>query len=85
MLVWRFDRFARSTKHLALALKEFRLLGIRMVSHQENIDTTSPLGQALLLVWDTRVMVSATPSGPLLISDSNNPAPPENPLAFIGT
>jgi DNA invertase Pin-like site-specific DNA recombinase len=27
ILVWRFDRFARSTKHLLLALKEFRSLG----------------------------------------------------------
>lgn len=24
VLVWRFDRFARSTKHLLLALEEFR-------------------------------------------------------------
>ena len=63
VLVWLFDRFSRYTKHLSLALKEFRSLGIQIVSHQENIDTTSPLGQALLLVWDSRVMVSATPSG----------------------
>ena len=27
ILVWRFDRFARSTKHLLLALEEFRSLG----------------------------------------------------------
>jgi DNA invertase Pin-like site-specific DNA recombinase len=46
IIVWRFDRFARSTKHLLLALEEFRSLGIQFVSYQENIDTNSPLGQA---------------------------------------
>ena len=40
VLVWRFDRFARSTKHLVLALEEFRHLGIDFVSYQENIDTS---------------------------------------------
>ena len=49
ILVWRFDRFARSTKHLLLAL-EFRSLGIRFISYQENIDTSSPLGQALFTI-----------------------------------
>jgi len=48
--VWRFDRFARSTKHLLLALEEFRALGVQFISYQENIDTTSPLGQALFTI-----------------------------------
>ncbi len=30
-----------------MALEEFRSLGIRFISYQENIDTSSPLGQAL--------------------------------------
>jgi len=50
VMVWRFDRFARSTKHLLLALDEFRSLGIQFISYQENIDTTSPLGQALFTI-----------------------------------
>lgn len=50
VLVWRFDRFARSTKHLLLALEEFRGLGIQFVSYQENIDTSSPLGQAVFTI-----------------------------------
>ena len=50
VVVWRFDRFARSTKHLLLALEEFRSLGIQFVSFQENIDTTSPIGQALFTI-----------------------------------
>src|ERR1017187_10058824 len=43
VLVWRFDRLARSTKHLLLALEEFRGIGVQFISYQENIDTTSPL------------------------------------------
>lgn len=50
VVVWRFDRFARSTKHLLLALEEFRTLGIQFISYQENIDTSSPLGQALFTI-----------------------------------
>jgi DNA invertase Pin-like site-specific DNA recombinase len=44
IVVWRLHLFARSTKHLLLALEEFRSLGIQFISYQENIDTSSPLG-----------------------------------------
>ncbi len=47
VLVWKFDRFARSTKHLLAALEEFDHLGIRFVSVQDRIDTTSPMGKAM--------------------------------------
>ena len=50
VLVWRFDRFARSTKHLILALEEFKNFGIDFVSYQENIDTSSPLGSAIFTI-----------------------------------
>ncbi len=50
VLVWRFDRFARSTKHLVTALHEFRNLGIDFISYQENIDTSSPLGEAIFTI-----------------------------------
>ncbi len=50
VLVWRFDRFARSTKHLILALEEFKNLGVDFVSYQENIDTSSPLGSAIFTI-----------------------------------
>ena len=50
VLVWRFDRFARSTKHLITALEEFRHLGIDFISYQENIDTSSPLGKAMFTI-----------------------------------
>lgn len=50
VICWRFDRFARSTKHLLDALEEFKSLGIGFVSHQEAIDTTSPMGKLLFTI-----------------------------------
>lgn len=50
VLVWRFDRFARSTKHLVDALHEFRALGIDFISYQEAIDTSSPIGEAMFTI-----------------------------------
>jgi DNA invertase Pin-like site-specific DNA recombinase len=50
IIVWRFDRFARSTKHLLAALEEFLSLGIQFISYQENVDTSTPLGQALFTI-----------------------------------
>jgi len=38
VLVARFDRFARSTKHLVTALEEFGALGIDFVSLSESVD-----------------------------------------------
>jgi len=48
--VWRFDRFARSTRHLVTALEEFRHLGVDFVSYRENIDTSSPVGKAMFTI-----------------------------------
>lgn len=50
VMVWRFDRFARSSRHLALALDEFRALGIQFISYNENIDTSTPMGQAMFSI-----------------------------------
>src|SRR5271169_148039 len=50
VVCWLFDRFARSTKHLLSALEEFRSLGIQFISYQENVDTSSALGQALFTI-----------------------------------
>ena len=45
VLVWRYDRFARSTQALVNALMEFRALGVDFISHQEHVDTTTPQGE----------------------------------------
>jgi len=47
VMVWKFDRFARSMKHLVTALEQFRILGIDFVSHQEAVDTATPMGTAM--------------------------------------
>jgi DNA invertase Pin-like site-specific DNA recombinase len=47
VLVWKFDRFARSLKHLIESLDEFSSLGIDFISYTEGVDTTTPSGQLL--------------------------------------
>jgi DNA invertase Pin-like site-specific DNA recombinase len=50
VLVWRFDRFARSVKHLVGALETFRSLHVGFVSLQEQLDTSTPIGQAMFTI-----------------------------------
>ena len=50
VLVWKFDRFARSLKHLIDSLEEFKALGIDFISYTEGVDTTTPSGQLLFHV-----------------------------------
>lgn len=45
VLVWRFDRFARSTRQLVDALENFRAWGVEFLSTHEGIDTTTPGGR----------------------------------------
>jgi DNA invertase Pin-like site-specific DNA recombinase len=50
VLVWRFDRFARSIEQLVRALAEFRGLRIDFVSCQEALDTSTPMGKAMFTI-----------------------------------
>ncbi len=50
VLVWRFDRFARSTSHLIRALDEFRSLGVAFCSFSEALDTSTPTGKVMFTV-----------------------------------
>ena len=50
VLVWRFDRFARSVKHLVAALETFRTLNVGFISLQEQLDTATPIGQAMFTI-----------------------------------
>ncbi len=50
VLVARFDRFARSVRHLVTALGEFNSLGIQFISLNESIDTSTPMGKAMFAV-----------------------------------
>jgi DNA invertase Pin-like site-specific DNA recombinase len=50
VIVTRFDRFARSTKHLVTALEEFQSLGIDFISLGESIDTSTPMGKMVFTI-----------------------------------
>ncbi len=50
VLVWKFDRYARSLKHLVDSLHEFQALDIDFISLTEGIDTTTPVGMAMFAV-----------------------------------
>jgi DNA invertase Pin-like site-specific DNA recombinase len=50
VVVWKFDRFARSLKQLLNALDLFRHLGIDFVSCTEAIDTSLPHGEMLFQI-----------------------------------
>jgi DNA invertase Pin-like site-specific DNA recombinase len=50
VVVWKFDRFARSVSHLLRALETFRSLGIEFVSLSESVDTSTPTGKMVFTV-----------------------------------
>ena len=51
VLVYRYDRFARSLLHLADALDEFRKLGIDFISLHEGVDTTTANGRLVFGIF----------------------------------
>jgi DNA invertase Pin-like site-specific DNA recombinase len=50
VVVWKFDRFARSVSHLLRALESFQALGIEFVSLSESLDTSTPAGKMVFTV-----------------------------------
>jgi DNA invertase Pin-like site-specific DNA recombinase len=69
VLVWKFDRFARSLKQLLNALELFRALGIGFVSCTEAIDTSLPHGEMLFQIigaiaqWERSLIVERVKAG----------------------
>jgi len=51
VVVYRFDRFARSTRELVEAVEEFATLGIQFISLHENVDTTCPQGKLVFTIF----------------------------------
>src|SRR3984957_16995853 len=51
VVVYRYDRFARSLRHLVNALEEFRALGIEFVSIHEGVDTSTPNGRLIFGIF----------------------------------
>jgi DNA invertase Pin-like site-specific DNA recombinase len=50
LVVWKFDRFARSVSHLLRALETFKALRIEFVSLSEQVDTSTPTGKMVFTV-----------------------------------
>ncbi len=50
VVVWKFDRFARSVSHLLRALETFKAQGIEFVSFSEQLDTSTPAGKLVFTV-----------------------------------
>jgi DNA invertase Pin-like site-specific DNA recombinase len=69
VVVWKFDRFARSLKQLVNSLEVFRKLGIAFVSCTEAIDTSLPHGEMLFQIigaiaqWERSLIVERVKAG----------------------
>lgn len=69
VIVWKFDRFARSLKQLLNALELFRELGIGFVSCTEAIDTSLPHGEMLFQIigaiaqWERSLIAERVKAG----------------------
>jgi len=53
VVVYRYDRFARSLRQLVNALEEFRGLGIDFVSLHEGVDTSTANGRLIFGIFAT--------------------------------
>jgi DNA invertase Pin-like site-specific DNA recombinase len=51
VVVYRYDRFARSLGQLVNALEEFRSLGIEFISLHEGVDTSTPNGRLVFGIF----------------------------------
>jgi DNA invertase Pin-like site-specific DNA recombinase len=50
VMVWAFNRMARSVRHFLEVLDELNHLNIEFVSFRENLDTGGPLGRAMVII-----------------------------------
>ncbi len=51
VVVYRYDRFARSLRQLVNSLEEFRALGIEFISIHEGVDTSTPNGRLVFGIF----------------------------------
>ncbi|MBZ5644541.1 MAG: recombinase family protein [Acidobacteriia bacterium] len=51
VIVWRFDRFGRSLRHLVSALEEFKRLNVHFISATEGVDTTLASGELVFQIF----------------------------------
>ena len=69
VVIWRFDRLGRSTKHLIEVVEDLSRRGLHLISLQDPIDTTSPGGQLVFQIFcalaehERNVLVKRTRAG----------------------
>jgi len=51
LVVYRYDRFARSLRQLVNALEEFRTLGVDFISLHEGTDNSTPNGRLVFGIF----------------------------------
>lgn len=51
VVVYRFDRFARSLRQLVNSLEEFKSLGVEFLSLHEQVDTSTPGGRLVFNIF----------------------------------
>jgi DNA invertase Pin-like site-specific DNA recombinase len=50
VMVWSFDRMARSVRHFLEVLDELNHLNVALISFRESIDTSGPLRRAMIVI-----------------------------------
>jgi DNA invertase Pin-like site-specific DNA recombinase len=50
IVVWAFDQLARSVRHFLEVLDELNHLNVEFLSFRENVDTSGPLGRAMVIL-----------------------------------
>ncbi len=69
VIVWKLDRFARSLKHLVVALSEFEAMNVAFVSLTDNLDLSTPQGRLMFHVigamseFERSLIIGRTKSG----------------------
>lgn len=51
LMVFRFDRLSRSVRHFLQVIEELRGVGVALYSHEQSLDTTTPMGQFTLTMF----------------------------------
>lgn len=90
VLVWKFDRFARSLRHLVTALEEFKRSRIDFISATEGVDTTVPSGELVFQIFGAiaqfeRSLISERVKAGLAEAIRNGRAVGRPPIKRLGT